>query len=1231
MSFQLYLLPNPRRLALVADTTALVFRRAGEPDARAEIELVPVEDVDLASMVKVNRGRSVLGVLGLLSIPVGATNEIFLLIASAAISLPPLLPGTSFTPSKLLNVEFHCLSSHLWDDPSIVPALPAADTGVFDDMDLDRDQSAYLASQPPLGHPCDGMKRILEAGTFYYATHGTWDISRALSSWDWRALRDGQQADPATVLDSYDERFVWNSNILAPLLHFRSHLSPAWRTHLDNLHMLVPVIQGFTNSIPVIQPRAAQPLHLALISRLGWKRAGARFKTRGVDDQGNVANFVETETVVSTPESCMSFVQVRGSVPLFWEQQGSQAFGHKLQITRPQAASQPAFDKHFLDLIAHYGSIHAVNLLGGGENEQFLSEAYNKHLINLVRTLEDAQDDEDGKGQPEVTLTAYDFHAMVRAGGHDLVKRDFEGRLQPVREAKERFGWTVVDRTRGELVETQKGVFRTNVSFGKGTNYVEDVISSNMTVTFINQLSSPESTISLPIVLAAHRELWADNGDALSRIYAGTGALNTSVTRSGGKRGWGALISDASKSLGRAYQATFADQDKQMSIDLFLVRLACFFIVVTSESTLKFGVQGIMAGQKPVQVYDPISDAIQDQLKARLPEYSSSKKVRIFCGTWNLNGKPLSGNFGLWLFPEGEYRTSLGELVLILLFDQIKRPPSIGYILHLVPGTSSTQRSTDSTDRPRSATTVRRVTFQSVRAAMRGGPPDILVLRFGQCMKWCEPVKYSWATLQNYRIDLTNEEVRERIEENDLQPLWEADQLRNAMIYKDAFEGYQEGKIGFAPTYKFDLGSDIYDTSEKQRIPAWTDRILYKGEDLYQTSYDIAQVRASDHRPVYATFTTEVHIVDHKKEEQIRSVLKKQVLTREHGSDKGARPPPVPPASRKPKSITPVEKAFRDLHVGTAEQRAIPPPRPAKSVNSLTGKGSPSPVCSSVEDGYIKIRHHPTGSTNASSTSLHTMSPLSGSMQNVAALAASNGGLTGSSPLRRVPPALPALPGRPVAGRAARSTLDVVDEKSKLSSQGVLEKKPTEAPEQKPSTVGSGVARLIAEANRRAMSAGVPVETSVQSPTSTALASPPKEPPLTCSVPALPVRPITPVNGGGINSSAPDLRSVVSKTHGATPSLPRQPARKGSLNATTRKIPTLSEAGGTSAGNAVRSMSVDSAGHVRRMPPPLNESAVKDETKSSEESKDGHAVDMNGIGGAKKKARPVVPPKPVHL
>lgn len=73
------------------------------------------------------------------------------------------------------------------------------------------------------------------------------------------------------------------------------------------------------------------PLRIALISRRSTARPGLRFQRRGVDVTGNVANFVETEFVVGATTNATasskggqkfvaSFVQTRGSIPLFWSQ-----------------------------------------------------------------------------------------------------------------------------------------------------------------------------------------------------------------------------------------------------------------------------------------------------------------------------------------------------------------------------------------------------------------------------------------------------------------------------------------------------------------------------------------------------------------------------------------------------------------------------------------------------------------------------------------------------------------------------------------------------------------------------------------------------------------------------------------------------------------------------------------------------------------------------------------------
>ena len=81
------------------------------------------------------------------------------------------------------------------------------------------------------------------------------------------------------------------------------------------------------------------------------------------------------------------------------------------------------------------------------------------------------------------------------------------------------------------------------------------------------------------------------------------------------------------------------------------------------------------------------------------------------------------------------------------------------------------------------------------------------------------------------------------------------DQLIRTMAERRAFPGFAEGKITFAPTFKFDKSTGDYDTSHKQRIPAWTDRILFKPIGTRVLEYaSVPSAQHSDHRPVFATF-----------------------------------------------------------------------------------------------------------------------------------------------------------------------------------------------------------------------------------------------------------------------------------------------------------------------------------------------------------------------------------------
>ena len=120
---------------------------------------------------------------------------------------------------------------------------------------------------------------------------------------------------------AFDDRFVWNEYIVRSLLDFRERMDMQEREDLDRCQFIVRhlfclssvfrrsfsmrgqvlAIQGFVGifTIPLPAPPtngAPTVATLSLISRLGAKRAGTRFNTRGVDDDGNTANFVEVRS-----------------------------------------------------------------------------------------------------------------------------------------------------------------------------------------------------------------------------------------------------------------------------------------------------------------------------------------------------------------------------------------------------------------------------------------------------------------------------------------------------------------------------------------------------------------------------------------------------------------------------------------------------------------------------------------------------------------------------------------------------------------------------------------------------------------------------------------------------------------------------------------------------------------------------------------------------------------------
>lgn len=758
------------------------------------------------------------------------------------------------------------------------------------------------------------VRKVLNSGNFYFA----WSASGVSLDLSLNAHRSMQE-------HTTDNRFFWNQSLHLHLKHYGVNCDD-WLLRLMCGGVEIRTIYA-----------AHKQAKACLISRLSCERAGTRFNVRGTNDDGHVANFVETEQVIYLDDCVSSFIQIRGSVPLFWEQPGLQVGSHRVRMSRGFEANAPAFDRHFRTLKDLYGKQIVVNLLGSKEGEHMLSKAFQSHL----KASEHAS---------EIHMVSFDYHQMVKGGKAEKLHSVLKPQVQKFLD----YGFFYFD---GSAVQRyQSGTVRTNcLDCLDRTNSVQAFLGLEMLAKQLEALGLAEKPQLVTRFQEVFRSMWSVNGDSISKIYAGTGALE-------GKAKAGKL-KDGARSVTRTIQNNFFDSSKQEAIDVLLLGN-------TLNSDLADKARALLTTGSL-----RASSKVLKNMCENFYKYSKPKKIRVCVGTWNVNGGKQFRSIAFKNQTLTDWLLDAPKLAGIQEFQDKRSKPTDIFAIgfeemvelnagNIVNASTTNQKlwavelqKTISRDnkyvllaseqlvgvclfvfiRPQHAPFIRDVAVDTVKTGMGGatGNKGAVAIRMlfhttslcfvcshfaaGQSQvkernedfieiarKLSFPMGRMlfshdyvfWCGDFNYRIDLPNEEVKELIRQQNWDSLIAGDQLINQKNAGQIFRGFLEGKVTFAPTYKYDLFSEDYDTSEKCRTPAWTDRVLWRrrkwpfdrsAEDLdllnasFQDEskilytwtpgtllhYGRAELKTSDHRPVVALIDIDIFEVEAEERQKI--------------------------------------------------------------------------------------------------------------------------------------------------------------------------------------------------------------------------------------------------------------------------------------------------------------------------------------------------------------------------
>ncbi|KAG5890101.1 hypothetical protein JTB14_026472 [Gonioctena quinquepunctata] len=390
-------------------------------------------------------------------------------------------------------------------------------------------------------------KIFTDTNSFFYS-HTT-DLTNSLQRLC--RLEKEKVIDVNALWKTVDDRFFWNKHMLSCFTNTENPLFDPW---------ILPIIQGYIQiedckvemdrDLVESVEKKYDIFTLSIISRRSRFRAGTRYKRRGVDENGEVANYVETEQLITYQSHEVSFVQVRGSVPVYWSQPGFK-YRPPPRIDKGDAETKVAFEKHFTNEIHRYGPICAINLVDQSGKERVIFDAYSQHILQYNSAF--------------VTYVTFDFHEYCRGMHFENVSI----LVNAVSDILKDMNYCWKDK-QGHIC-SQNGVFRVNcIDCLDRTNVVQTALGKAvMEIQFCKLgLVSPEGIMPSNIK-NTFQLLWANNGDTISKQYAGTNALKGDYTRTGERKFTG-IMKDGMNSANRYYLSRFKDSNRQGTIDMML-------------------------------------------------------------------------------------------------------------------------------------------------------------------------------------------------------------------------------------------------------------------------------------------------------------------------------------------------------------------------------------------------------------------------------------------------------------------------------------------------------------------------------------------------------------------------------------------------------------------------------------------------------------------------------------